>query len=80
MSAKKEKNLSFEARIAEAETIAAALGEGEMPLEDAMKAYERGVAIVRALEEELAACRKRIEMLDPETGEVRPFEEIEHDV
>ncbi len=74
---------TFETRVAEVEAIAAALGEGEMPLSEAMQAYEKGVALVEALKEELASYQRRIERMDPETGEIAPFpektEEI-HDV
>jgi len=66
---------TFEIRVAEVEAIAAALGEGEMPLEEAMQAYEKGVALVDGLKKELASYRQRIEQIDPETGEIAPFPE-----
>ncbi len=74
---------AFETRVAEVEAIAAALGEGEMPLSEAMQAYEKGVALVGELKKELASYRRRIEQMDPGTGEISPFPENteeKHDV
>lgn len=68
-----ETPLTFEMRVAEVETLAAALAEGEMPLEEAMRSYEKGIALIGGLKKELAAYRGRMEQLDPETGEITPF-------
>ena len=65
MAAKKTKKPSFEEGIREIEAITAQLSEGGLPLEESLQAYEKGVALVRALEEELESCRKRIEQIDP---------------
>ena len=70
-----ESPASFETRVAEVEAIATALGEGEMPLAEAMAAYEKGVALVGVLKEELASYRRRIEQMDPGTGEIAAFPE-----
>lgn len=74
---------TFETRVAEVESIVAALSDGEMPISEAMQAYEKGVILVKALKEELTSYRRRIEQMDPETGEIVPFSEIseeEHDI
>ena len=70
---------TFETRVAEVEAIAAALGEGEMPLSEAMQAYEKGVALIETLKQELASYRRRIEQVDPGTGEIAPFPEKTED-
>ena len=80
MPAKKTKKPSFEEGIREIEAITEQLSGGELPLEESLKAYERGVALVRALEEELQSYRKRIEQIDPESGEITEFEEKTYDV
>lgn len=69
MPAKKK---SYEQQMEELEALVARLESGELPLEDAMKAYEKGVALVRALEGMLGDARRKVEILT-KNGE-EPFE------
>lgn len=58
------KNLSektFEELMAELKTTLDALEKGELSLEDSMKSYESGVALVRALEHKLKKMEGRME-------------------
>ena len=67
----------FESAIAEADTIARALEEGDLPLEKSLELYERGVHLLRYCQARLESAEKRIEILN-ERGELRaapaPFE------
>lgn len=53
----------FEDAIAELERIGALLESGELPLEEALEAYEKGVALVRELNQRLGAAEARVQQL-----------------
>jgi exodeoxyribonuclease VII small subunit len=53
----------FEDALAELETIVQRLEKGELPLEDSLAAFERGVALVRSLSQRLAEVEQRVEVL-----------------
>ena len=58
-----EDELRFEDGLAALEALVARLESGELPLEEALRAYEEGVALVRALNGRLAAAEERIQVL-----------------
>jgi exodeoxyribonuclease VII small subunit len=64
-SAMKEKRdeKPFDAGMAELEAVVARLERGELPLEDALAAFEAGVALVRQLTERLNAAEARVDVL-----------------
>jgi exodeoxyribonuclease VII small subunit len=53
----------FEKGMAELEAIVARLEAGELPLEDALAAFEAGVALVRTLNQRLGEAEARVELL-----------------
>ena len=55
---------SFEAALGELEGIAAAMEAGKMPLQDALDAYKRGVALLRQCQATLTAAEQQIRILD----------------
>jgi exodeoxyribonuclease VII small subunit len=61
MAEKKDKR--FDQGMAELETIVARLEAGELPLEDALAAFESGVALVRTLNQRLGEAEARVELL-----------------
>ena len=68
----------FEQAMAELEAVVARLEQGEVPLEEALKAFERGVALTRACQEALAAAEQKVEILleRPDgSREAVPFED-----
>ena len=60
----------FEAAIAELEAIVKKLEEGDLPLEQSLGLYERGVHLSRFCHARLEDAERRIEILD-ERGELR---------
>ena len=60
----------FESAIAELDTIARTLEEGDRPLEKSRELYERGVQLSRFCHAKLEAAERRIEILN-ERGEIR---------
>jgi exodeoxyribonuclease VII small subunit len=61
----------FETAIAELESIVKKLEEGELPLEQSLALYERGVQLSRFCHSRLEDAERRIEILS-ERGELRP--------
>ncbi len=72
-----EKPQTFEVGLAELEKTVAALESGELTLEDSLAAFERGVGLVKTLNERLGAVERRIEVLTRDgsgTLRARPLE------
>ena len=70
----------FEDALAELEGIVKRLEKGELPLEDSLAAFERGIGLVRTLTQRLADVEQRVEvLLKSEAGKVliRPVREDE---
>lgn len=55
--------IRFEDGMATLEALVERLESGELSLEDALAAFEQGVALVRALNDRLAAVEQRIDHL-----------------
>ena len=79
MTAKKTK-LTFEEGMDQLEMLIEKLSGGMLTLDETMKTYEEGVALSAQLEKELAQYKRRIEMIDPDTAEIIPFEEDDYGV
>lgn len=61
----------FEAAIAELESIVKKLEDGDLPLEQSLQLYERGVHLSRFCHARLEETERRIEILN-ERGELKP--------
>jgi exodeoxyribonuclease VII small subunit len=61
----------FEAAIAELESIVKKLEEGDLPLEQSLALYERGVQVSRFCHVRLEEAERRIEILN-ERGHLQP--------
>ena len=78
----KKKKPDFEAKLAELEAIVAKLDSEELPLEQAIAAYEAGVTLSRDLNKTLEEAQRKIEILTQTArGELRaePFEDEDAD-
>ena len=80
MTAKKKGKLSFEEGMAALEARIAAISGGALSLEDTMKVYEEGVALAAQLEDMLTQHERRLERIDPDTGEIEALEVSENDL
>lgn len=75
-----EDGASFAARMAALERLVNDLESGELSLEDALRAFEEGIGLVRALDAQLNEAERRIEVLTrTESGklQLRPAAEGE---
>ncbi len=55
---------SFEAALQELERLVQTLESGGVPLEDSLKAYERGMQLLKHCQETLAQAEQKIRILD----------------
>lgn len=70
---------SFETALEQLEAIVDRLEQGEIELEDALRAFEAGVALTRRCAKQLSDAERRIEVLvrEGESWVARPFEASE---
>ena len=61
----------FEDAMTELEALVGQMESGRLPLEDALTAYERGVALVRLCRERLAVVTQQVQVL--EAGLLAPY-------
>jgi len=64
--------VSFEKALEELESIVARMEEGKLPLEESLKAYQRGAELLKLCEQKLTDAQARIAIL--EGGELRDFD------
>ena len=75
--ARPTKKPDFEAALAELEGLVERLERGDLPLDEALRTFERGVALTRHCQASLQAAQQRVEILLKRSGqpEIQPFEE-----
>jgi len=71
-----EQSPDFEKSLVELEALVAKLEQGDVPLEDALKTFERGVALTRQCQTALRTAQQKVEMLLARGGEetIEPFD------
>jgi len=74
MNAKKKQEPSFEEALAELEALVERMEGGELSLEESIKTYERGVALGRSALRALDEAEQRVQILDENGEQPRPFE------
>jgi exodeoxyribonuclease VII small subunit len=58
----------FERSLSELEALVAKLEQGDVPLEDALKTFERGVALTRQCQTALRSAQQKVEILLTRNG------------
>lgn len=58
-----EQSISFESSLSELENIVTRLESGELPLEDALNEFERGVQLARQGQQKLQQAEQRVQIL-----------------
>lgn len=67
---------SFETSLAELEKIVAKLEDGDLPLEESLELFEKGIKLSRECRERLAKAERRIEILMKDSNGSLTAEEI----
>jgi exodeoxyribonuclease VII small subunit len=67
----------FEQALDELERLVERLERGDLPLEDALRTFERGVELTRHCQSALKTAQQRVEILLKRNGklQIEPFEE-----
>ncbi|WP_346837492.1 exodeoxyribonuclease VII small subunit [Microbulbifer sp. SAOS-129_SWC] len=75
MAAKKQA-ATFEQALEELEQLVERLEAGELPLDEALADFERGVKLTRECQQKLATAEQKVKVLMEENGSVRelPFD------
>jgi len=70
---------TFEQAQAELESLVDAMEQGELSLEEALRAYERGVALVRLCQQSLDAVEQKVEILSGKSADapLEPFPDVD---
>jgi exodeoxyribonuclease VII small subunit len=63
MAKKETTNKNFEAALEELEQVVEQLESGELPLDDSLAAFEKGVGLVKFCNQKLNEVEKKIELL-----------------
>lgn len=75
MAAKKTESLSFDAALGELEQIVQQLEQGDLPLETALKQFERGIQLARVSKQKLEQAEQQVQILlqQGEQEKLTPF-------
>jgi exodeoxyribonuclease VII small subunit len=71
----------FERSLAELESLVERLERGDLPLDEALKTFERGVKLTRHCQSALKAAQQKVEILMKRSGgaTIEPFAPAEED-
>ena len=73
------KPLNFEKSLADLEALVERMEEGELSLEESLKAFESGIRLTQQCQQALTQAQQRVQLLAVQDGEVRatPFAEAD---
>ena len=69
MAVKNPENMTFEATIEELDSLVDQLENGDLALDDALRKFERGIALARAGQTKLSDAEQRVSILLSEDDE-----------
>ena len=72
MSSRKPRTLDFEQALGELETVVERLEHGDLPLEEALKQFERGVELARSCQVSLEQAEQKVAILLKKTADAEP--------
>lgn len=59
----------FDAQLKELETLVTRMEQGDLDLDDALRQFEQGVALVRQCEQQLQAAEQKVQILSQQGGQ-----------
>jgi exodeoxyribonuclease VII small subunit len=79
VTTRKAKTVDFEQALAELEAVVERLEHGELPLDEALRQFERGVELARTCQASLQQAEQKVEILLQKTPEAEPeaFDDVE---
>lgn len=78
---KQDETPDFEQSLQELEAIVARLEQGDLPLEESLRQFERGIALTRACQQSLKTAEQKVQILIEENGktDTRAFTDVAED-
>ena len=72
----KKKAATFESALEELEELVERLESGDLPLDEALADFERGVKLTRECQKKLASAEQKVKVLMEENGQIQelPFD------
>ncbi|WP_432697375.1 exodeoxyribonuclease VII small subunit [Marinobacterium sp. YM272] len=79
--ARTRKAPDFEQSLTQLEAVVERMEQGDLPIEEALKAFEEGVKLTRECQEILEQTEQKVQVLVEQQGEMktRPFQEEQDD-
>lgn len=74
MAPKQQSEFNFEEALQELERLVSSMEEGELSLEDSMKAFEKGIKLTRECQTALQKAEQKVQILLNESGETQAFD------
>ena len=71
-----EKKQTFEEAIADLEVIVKQLETGEVPLEEALEKFQKGMALSKSCQDTLVKAEETLTKIMSDDGQEIPFEEV----
>ena len=68
--------VTYEAALAELETLVASMEAGQLPLEESLEAYRRGTELLKFCQTKLADAQQKVRILEGET--LQPYSGVEN--
>ncbi|MFT6345425.1 MAG: exodeoxyribonuclease VII small subunit [Paraglaciecola sp.] len=66
---KKTESLTFEQSMQELETLVTKMEHGDLPLEDALQSFERGIQLARHSQQKLKDAEQKVQVLTSQNGQ-----------
>ena len=79
MATKQEPEFNFEEALEELERLVSSMEEGELSLENSMKAFEKGIKLTRECQTALQKAEQKVQILLNESGETQAFDVKDED-
>ena len=70
----KKRTPEFEKALAELEALVERLEQGDLSLEESLRAFERGIQLTRSCQQALAEAEQKVEQLLEEDGSPEPLD------
>ena len=74
MATTQQPEFNFEEALEELERLVSSMEEGELSLEDSMKAFEKGIKLTRECQTALQKAEQKVQILLNERGETQAFD------
>ncbi len=77
--AKRKQSQTFEASLAELEALVDSMESGDLPLDEALKSFERGIELTRQCQLQLKTAEQKVQILTEKSAdaELEPFKKDE---